>query len=106
MSFRKTKMKVFSCGSLPIEEYRVKSSTEIDSNGRKRLFTTVDKVDVSDPANYVSLPDPSVFNDLESQLASGIKPQFVNTVQMRDDSISDLNEIANNIPESTPNTEE
>lgn len=101
--FRKTSKRVHHYCGMPNFEQRLETVTEQHEDGTKSIYQAVKTVDLNDPSSNISFPDPKVYNDLESMIASGINPQYVNTVMLHDENINELNNIAESV---LPNEEE
>lgn len=95
-------------GSIPIVTPTVQRSKSLDDDKLISVSEAVVNLDTNDPSNFPTFPDVDEFNNLELQLASGVIPQPVSTVQIVSDNVAGeqaFNEIIENVSfetESTP----
>lgn len=100
MPFFKKKSSPFSIGSVPIITPIVQRSKTLGDDKIVSVIESVVNIDVNDPANYPVFPDVDEFNNLEMQLASGVVPKPVSTVQIVSDNVagdSAVSDILDNI---------
>lgn len=89
------KKKIYRHGqsSCPVYGASIKEVVHVDDeSGVKSTTIETVVIDYADSSNYTSYPDVSKFNDLESQLKSGVPLKQVNTQVIHNDDVAEINE--------------
>lgn len=105
MPFKKKIYRAIDGAGVPFMQIQVEEKESL-VKGNKVVTQTTSNVDVSDPINHPSFPDPQTFNDLETQLRAGVPLTQVNTCVLHHTDVAEFNNEIENVIESDPlNTE-
>lgn len=105
MPFKKKIYRAIDGAGVPFIQTQVEEKESL-VKGNKVVTQITSNVDVSDPINQPSFPDPKTFNDLEAQLRAGVPLTQVNTRVLQHTDVAEFNNEIENVIESDPlNTE-